>query len=84
MPRLPLDMDKDLLRSLSHQGESSSTKTRVLFVDEEMYGPMEFPKSFILGRGQVIKLAAYGKLQVQTATIDTLHCTKEIHEELYD
>ena len=84
MVKVPVDMSDNLLRALSHQGEAFSTKTRVLFVDEEMYGPMEFPKSFILGRGQVLKLAAYGKVQVQSATIDTLHCTKEIHEELYD
>ena len=84
MVKVPLNTGKDLLQALSKQGESSSTKTRVLFVEDEMYGPMEFPKSFILGRGQVLKLAAYGKVQVQAVTIDTLHCTKEIHEELYD
>ena len=84
MVTVPFTLTSEMLEALGRQGESSSTKTRVLFVEDEMYGPMEFPKSFILGRGQMLKLAAYGKLQVTAATIDTLHCTKEINEELYD
>jgi hypothetical protein len=84
MVKVPMPVGQDLMRMLSQQGGTPATKTRVLFVDEEMYGPMEFPKSFILGKGQVLKLAAYGKVQVSAATIDTLHCTKEIDEELYD
>jgi len=84
MVKVPLSVGKELMQAMSMQGDTSTTKTRVLFVDEEMYGPMEFPKSFILGRGQVLKLAAYGKVQVTAATVDTLHCTKEINEELYN
>ena len=84
MVTIPFTLTSEMLEALGRQGESSSTKTRVLFVEDEMYGPMEFPKSFILGRGQVLKLAAYGKVQVIAATIDTLHCTKEIDEELYN
>jgi len=84
MVKVPLRLGQDLIRAMSQQGESSSTKTRVLFVDDEMYGPLEFPKSFILGCGQVLKLAAYGKVQVTYATIDILHCTKEINEDLYN
>jgi hypothetical protein len=61
-----------------------TTKKKILFVDEEMYGSLEFPRSFDLGRGQLLKLAGYGELQVLEATIDTLTCTKEISEELHD
>ena len=84
MVKVPISVGKELMQAMAMQGDTSSTKTRVLFVDEELYGPMEFPKSFILGRGQVLKLAAYGKVQVTAATVDTLHCTKEINEELYN
>ena len=84
MVKVPLPLRQDVMRMLAQQGGTSATKTRVLFVDEEMYGPVEFPKSFILGKGQVLKLAAYGRVQVSATTIDTLHCTKEIDEELYD
>jgi len=83
MVKVQMPDGQDLIRMLSQQGGTSATKTRVLFVDEEMYGPVEFPKSFILGKGQVLKLAAYGRVQVSATTIDTLHCTKEIDEELY-
>ena len=82
--KVPLKMGGDLLRALASQGETGSTKTRVFFLDEEMYGPMEFPKTFIFGVGQVLRLAAFGKVQVKAATMDTIHCTKEIKEELYD
>lgn len=84
MVKVPISVGKELMQAMSMEGNTSSTKTRVLFVDEEMYGPMEFPKSFILGRGQVLKLAAYGKVQVTAATVDTLHCTKEINEDFYN
>ena len=84
MVKIPMPVGQDLMRMLAQQGGTPASKTRVLFVDEEMYGPMEFPKSFILGKGQILKLAAYGRVQVSAATIDTLHCTKEIDEELYD
>lgn len=84
MVKIPIQMGGELLRALAGQGETGSTKTRVLFLDEEMYGPMEFPKTFIFGVGQVLRLAAFGKVQVQAATMDTVHCTKEIKEELYD
>lgn len=84
MVKVPVPLGEDLMRMMAQQGKTSATKTRVLFVDEEMYGPVEFPRSFILAKGQVLKLAAYGKVQVSAATIDTLHCTKEIDEELYD
>lgn len=84
MVKIPMSFGKDLMQAMSMQGSTSATKTRVLFVDDEMYGPMEFPKSFILGRGQLLKLAGYGEVQVTAATIDTLHCKKEINEELYN
>ena len=84
MVKIPISLGSQVAEAASMRGETLATKTRVLFVDEEMYGPMEFPKSFILGRGQVLKLAAYGKVQVISATIDTLHCMKEINEELFN
>ena len=61
-----------------------TTKKKILFVDGEMYGSLEFPLSFNLGRGQLLRLAGYGELQVLEATIDTLTCTKEISEDLHD
>ena len=82
--KVPIKLGGDILRALAGQGETGSTKTRVLFLDEEMYGPMEFPKTFVFGVGQVLRLAAFGKGQVRSATMDTIHCTKEIKEELYD
>jgi hypothetical protein len=62
----------------------STVKKKVLFVDGEMYGPLEFPMSFDLGRGQFLKLAGYGEVQVLEVTVDTLTCTKDISKELND
>jgi hypothetical protein len=62
----------------------STTKKKTLFVDEEMYGSLEFPRSFDLGRGQLLRLAGYGEVQVVEVTIDTLTTTKEISKELND
>ena len=59
-----------------------TVKKKVLFVDGEMYGPLEFPMSFDLGRGQLLKLAGYGEVQVLEVTVDTLTCTKDISKEL--
>ena len=61
-----------------------TTKKKVLFVDGEMYGPLEFPMSFDLGKGQLLKFAGYGEVQVLEVTIDTLTCTKTISKELHD
>jgi|TARA_R110002051_G_scaffold311395_1_gene385382 hypothetical protein len=86
--KIPIKFPPELLAAMG--GGSSvatilpTTKTKILFVDGEMYGSLEFPRSFNLGRGQLLKLAGYGELQVLEATIDTLTCTKEISKELND
>ena len=84
MVKIPINMGSELVKALASTGNTSSSKTRVLFVDEELFGPIELPKSFFLGRGQILKLAAYGRVQVSRATLDSVYCTKEINEELYD
>ena len=84
MVKIPFNFSSEIVKAMAAQGKTSSSKTRVLFDDEELFGPMELPKSFFLGKGQILKLAAYGRVQVSMATLDSVHCTKEINEELYD
>ena len=84
MVKIPFNLSSELVKAMAAQGETNSSKTRVLFVDDELFGPIELPKSFFLGKGQILKLAAYGRVQVSMATLDSVYCTKEINEELYN
>lgn len=86
--KIPLTIPPELMAAMAGASPAGAaiptTKKKILFVDGEMYGPLEFPRSFNLGCGQLLRLAGYGELQVLEATIDTLTCTKEINEELHD
>ena len=86
--KIPLKFPPELMAAMAGGAPTAAvaptTKKKILFVDGEMYGSLEFPRSFDLGCGQLLRLAGYGELQVLKATIDTLTCTKEISEELHD
>ncbi len=84
MVKIPFNLSSELVKAMAAQGETNSSKTRVLFVDDELFGPLELPKSFFLGKGQILKLAAYGRVQESMATFNSVYCTKEINEELYN
>ena len=84
--KVPLKLDADTLRAmLGAQGASLEpvTKTKVLFVDEEMYGPVEFPISMFLARGQIIRFPGYGNVQVLTVNMETIRCTQTLDQELF-
>lgn len=59
-------------------------KSKILIVDDEIYGKVDFPLSMLLGRGKLMSFPGYGQVQVLDATIDTLLCTKKINLELAD
>tara|TARA_R110002020_G_scaffold276042_2_gene491237 strand:- start:4842 stop:5297 length:456 start_codon:yes stop_codon:yes gene_type:complete len=86
--KIPFKLPPELMAAMAGNGSTApvapTTKKKILFVDGEMYGSLEFPRSFNLGCGQLLRLAGYGELQVLEATIDTLTCTKEISEDLHD
>jgi hypothetical protein len=86
--KVPITLPPELIAAMAGGGVAPAppptTKRKVLFVDGEMYGSLEFPISFDLGRGQLLKLAGYGEVQVLEVTIDILTCTKEISKELYN
>ncbi len=87
MVKVPFKLPPELMAAMGGGATpvaAPTTKKKVLFVDGEMYGPLEFPMSFDLGRGQLLKFAGYGEVQVLEATIDTLTCTKDISKELND
>ena len=61
--KVPLRFDWEAIKAyLVQQLTEPTTKRKVLIVDDEIYGPVEFPVSYTLGRGQLLRFPGYGQV----------------------
>lgn len=83
--KIPMHIPKEVVLAMARVAllEDPISKAKILFVDEELYGRVEFPYRFAIGRGQKLRFPGYGEVQVLEVTVDTLRCTKTIDEGLY-